>query len=264
VVHLAFAIDGFTAIWELENPVEVDVEMARLVLGSLGSDVLIYRIGETQGSYFGLARLESISAASRPDRRELRFDRIRIFTVQLPYATGTTVLTRLQFLDRDEFAAVVSNGAPAEITPEVAEQEQAFAALAGSAAEIPASGDDGADFCAFTGEQLSSDQAWTAISPRREGAGSAHNVLALSPAARAAFLAGHFSARDDLGILVDMAAIDPRLLAAMNSRCRLVVPGDARFHPSAANLADHRQLVFLGDGKPDGQADYMPGPLDLA
>jgi hypothetical protein len=256
VAHLAFAIDGFVDLWGLEGPQDVDAGLAQSMFGALGSDVLIYRIGETQGSYFGVARLLSISAAPRTDRREVRFDRIRIFTAQLPYATGTTVLTRLQFLDDDEFAAVVSSGVPSDVGRQVAEKEQSYEPPASGESEMLALDADGADVCAFTGERLTSPGAWTTISTYNNGSGSAHNVLALSPAARQAFLAGHFSARADLSILVDMAAIDQALLLTMNSLGRLIVPENPTLQPSPENLAAHQRFVFLGEERGDRQSDY--------
>ena len=102
------------------------------------------------------------------------------------------------------------------------------------------------DVCALTGQPLPEGLEWTVISPRRAGSGIAPHVLALSPPAKEAFLSGPFSARSDLGILVDIAKMPTSLIYDVNPTGRLIVPDNPVFRPGADNLADHRRFVFRG------------------
>jgi hypothetical protein len=240
-MRLAYAIDGLTDIWTLDGPQDVDAVLAQAMVASLGADVLVYRIAEEQGGYFGMARLSAIYASPGRDRADIVFDEIRMFTVELPYAAGITMLTRLQFLDDDEFDAIVARGNPVDVSREFAERPstQERYTLNQADAEVK-------DVCAFTGNPLPEDVGWTVISPRRGAMGLAHNLVALSPPARDAFLDGHFSARNDLSILMDAAKISPSLRRAINPSGHLVVPENPALRPGRQNLADHRRFIFRG------------------
>jgi hypothetical protein len=99
--------------------------------------------------------------------------------------------------------------------------------------------------CALTGEAAGAALQLAVIWPKGLHAGlSADNFLPLSPAAAAAFEFGHFSARDDLSVLVDMARIDPRLAGRINPAGRLLVSDDPALRPAVENLAYHRRFCF--------------------
>jgi hypothetical protein len=236
VARLAFAIDASIDIFDLVRPQIVDPQIAQALCSALGQDVLIYRIGETQSGYYGLARLISIGAV---DNRSAyaAFDSIRMFQQRPLHPEGVVVLTRLQFLDEYEFDAVVSRAMPVSVLAALAElEQQPIEGAPGAEAESTAN-----NVCAFTGEPVSNGD-WTMIWPQRPGGGTAGNVLALTPDAKAAFLSGHFAARDDLSI-VSGGDISRHLLRRLNPGGKLLVPLQRNFRPSEEALAWHRHFV---------------------
>jgi hypothetical protein len=249
MARLAFAIDSSINIWDLRYGYSVEPDIARAMSPFIGSTVLIYRIGEVQGGFFGLARLQSIAVLPGSDLPIAAFEGIEMFSAGSDYPFGVTTLSRVQLLDDDEFDAIVRRGQPLPVTSGIAEQASqpfffdhpdldavAFNARARSAAN---------GICAFTGERIGATLQLEIIWPKGTAAGfEADNVLPLSQQALDAFHNGHFSARDDLTILLDAAAIDPGLLARINRTGRLVVPEDPAFHPAPENLAYHRRFKF--------------------
>lgn len=249
MARLAFAIEGSIDIWELRYGYSVEPAIAQAMYPYIGQTVLIYRIAEMQGGYFGLARLLSITALRGSDQPVVAFEGIEMFAAPPDYPFGVTTLSRVQLLDDDEFEAIRRNGSPVPLAPGMAEQRSqpfifdrpdldaaGFMARARQAAR---------GICAFTGEDMGDALEMEFIWPKGLGVGlQTDNVLLLSPAAVDAFHLGHFSARDDLSILVDAAALDRALLARINPTGRLVVPDDPAFSPGPENLAYHRRFRF--------------------
>ncbi|HVW92155.1 MAG TPA: hypothetical protein VHB74_06060 [Devosia sp.] len=249
MARLAFAIEGSIDIWELRYGYSVEAAIAQAMYPFIGQTVLIYRIAEMQGGYFGLARLLSITALRGSDRPIVVFEDVEMFSAPPDYPFGVTTLSRVQLLDDDEFDAIRRNGGPVPLAPGLAEQRgqpfiferpdldaTAFMARARQAAR---------GICALTGEAAGEALEVEFIWPKGLGAGlEADNVLLLSPSAVQAFHLGHFSARDDLSILVDVAALDRDLLVRINPTGRLIVPDDPAFSPAAENLAYHRRFRF--------------------
>jgi hypothetical protein len=243
---LAVHIDGSVDFWILRQPLSVEVRAARMMVNWIGANVLVGQNTEQGGVYLGIARLVSIAISSADDSHDLIFDRVRAFAVPQPDAGGIVMGARLRFIDDRDFDSLVRLGRPADTPPDT---------LAGFRANPPRpqldetavaliGGVKPPERCAFTGEKLRAGTGWTVVSPRRAAAGLAENILAFSAAAQDAFLDGHFSARDDLTILVDMTRMEPSLFRRMNPTKRLLVPDDSKFRPSASSLADHRRFSF--------------------
>jgi len=255
MAHLALALDAFTDVWQLADGTPVDVGIADAMAWALGTDVLVYRNMEMQGAYFGVARLIRIGVSTGEFARTLLFDNIRMFTVELAYPAGVTMLTRLQYLDDSEFLSIVRQGRPTLLTavghdpfdettqelligrpaPDIASIEDMIAAVRREARET----------CAVTGERVGKEGRVSIIWPKggRSALDSA-NLLFVAPAADDGLRAGHITLLDDFSILANMARIDHALLSRINLTGRLLLPVDSRFHPSAENLAFHRRFVF--------------------
>ncbi len=114
MAHLAFAVDGSVTAGELTSGYEADAAIGLLMAPFIGSDLLIYRVAELHGGYFGIARLRSIGATDFEATLQVQFDKIRIFHIDLGTSFGMSAPTRLQLLDDKEFSFIVSAGQPSE------------------------------------------------------------------------------------------------------------------------------------------------------
>ena len=249
IVHLALAIDSGMELWGLDDGLEVESAIAHVLAGAIGSDVLIYRVGEQQGGYFGVARLAAVRMARGADTRMATFDQLRMFANLPPHPAGVTALTRLQFLDDAEFDAIMRMGEPTAVPLVAREPERGYLGPPLDTAIVSAVLDslrrEVRQRCAFTGEQVQSSASEIAVIwPKGVRLGlHLNNFLLLVPDAYAAFRAGHFTARDDGTILID-GRIDRGLLARMNPTGRLVLPDNPALRPAPDNLDYHRRIVF--------------------
>lgn len=249
MVKLAFAIDGSIDIWELMGGYEVDPALVLAMSPHLNEDLLIYRIGEMQGGYFGVARLHSITALGG-GLHAVEFTDIRVFTAEIPYPVGVTTLTRLQMLDDDEFDAIIESGAPALVPAGMMEPRQPFIYGTPSYADVgrvlEAVRKEARGICALTGEDVGSALTFAVIWPKGVRAGlQGDNLLPLGPDAHDAFDSGHFSARDDLSVMLDVFRMDRDLALRVNSSGKLLVSDNPTMRPAAENLAYHRRFRFL-------------------
>jgi hypothetical protein len=249
MARLAFAIDSSIDIGELAYGYGVDPALALVMAAHLGKDVLVYRIAEMQGGYFGIARLSSISDLVGTNLHTVVFDDIRMFLAEIPYPVGVTTLTRLQLLDAAEFEAIVGTGMPVPVPAGMMEPRQPFRYDAPTVRDVGGmmarAREAAHGICALTGEVVGAALQLAVIWPKGMHAGlTADNFLPLSPAACVAFESGHLSARDDLGVLVDMSQIDRRLVERINRSGRLIVSDDPAMRPAPENLAYHRRFRF--------------------
>lgn len=107
--------------------------------------------------------------------------------------------------------------------------------------------------CAFTGKNL---RAEASADPRGYLLNIGPNPLSTDPTllvpacldAIHAYERGHVALGPRYNFLVDMEAIDPELLEALNPIGRLAAPSDPSFYPSRAALTPH--LIAFLRGRP--------------
>jgi len=256
MARLALALEAFTDIWDLVDGYQIESSIADSMIWALGADVLIFRNMETQGAYFGMARLVRIGASAQGRDRTVVFDNIRIFTVELAYPAGVTMLTRLHYLDDAEFVSIVRQGMPEAVTRVASEtpaEDRPQTLLVGSPTPtigkvsdtIAALRQAANETCALTGERAGANGIVAIVWPKGgESALRPNNVLFLTPEADEAFRRGHFAATSNFGIIINMSLIDRALLARINLTGKLLLPADAGFEPSHDNLAFHLLYVF--------------------
>jgi hypothetical protein len=105
--------------------------------------------------------------------------------------------------------------------------------------------------CAFTGKNLSAEAA---TDPRGYLLNIGADPLTSDPPllipacldAIHAYERGHLALGPRYNFLVDMEAIDPELLEALNPIGRLTVPPDPAFHPSQAAMTAHLIAFMRG------------------
>ena len=235
MARYGFAVDQSIEFNRLRFPQQVEGAIARLIAVALGDDVLICHADALGGDYLGIARLASANLAEDGTHGWITFDRPRAFATEVSHVRPP-FLDRLYLLDDRDVAWIVERG-----ESQVAGfAEDAQAGIDWSATEALGATAKAADVCALTGQPLQSCVNWTTIWPAHSG--TAGNLLAFSPAAQMAFLAGQFSARDDLSIILD-ARISPGLREAMNSTGKLLVPASGPLRPSPDCLSWHRHVV---------------------
>jgi len=251
-MRLALAIEGGFRRSVEGFAVAVEPQVGRVLMEFLEAEVLILPPGDD--GEVGLARLRAVDTGDAGQARAY-------FDVGRPIgaARADAGLGRgpfpLQLVADADFSAIVaaaSGGAFAQaVTPggEIGELAVGFESSADNGeavagAVIATLRRETGNRCAATGLPLPPDALPVAI--RWEGPERLHlnNLLLLSPAAEAAFRQGHFTARDDFSLIVDLRRIDPELLEQLDPGGRLHVPDNSMLRPSAANLAWHRRWVF--------------------
>ena len=84
-----------------------------------------------------------------------------------------------------------------------------------------------------------------AIRPRdRGGPFHVRNYLPLTEMAERAWTHGHLTVGHELGLLADLARIEPELLEAIRPEFQLLVPEDPQLWPDPEHIAFHREHVF--------------------
>ena len=249
LAKLAINIPDIATVQVL-NRLRFDASLVPALRLAAGKDVL-FRLAQAGGQYAAVGRLARIEAEGARDV-SVEFDAIRWLNEQTHYVPEEATVPSISVLDDDTFEAVSLAGsvaprqgdeAPAHFLGRVIEPIGTVEAITRAVLR------EANHRCAVTGAPLdvgaTNGPQIFVLRPIGAG-GSAHvnNCLALSPAAFAAFEAGHLTARDDFSLLADLGRIDPELLEATNPLGRLTVSDNSALQPTTENLAYHRRIVF--------------------
>lgn len=230
----------------------IDGPTARTLIDAFDEEVLLLQTDAASPGYVGTARIGSIQATPELGTYRAMLSGIHRFPAVLPFGSPPARLPRLQLLELRQFNDILADAALMQMpsVPMSGFEDVAAADFAVGVPDLPVFEavvktlrHEVRGRCAITGAAVARGRSPVVINPKGAETGlHVNNLLLLSPAAEAAFKAGHISARDDFSLLVDTARIDPELLVRPEGR--LLVPANPALQPTAENLGWHRREVF--------------------
>jgi hypothetical protein len=260
VPYVALAVVDDAGLGPTGGRVGVELRIAPALQRELGNEVLLYRPGTAEVSFFAQARLSGLHAP-RVGSRECDLEDLTWFPTPVAGPTEAVMpgVRRMLNLGQARFVQILA--AARRGAADAAEEATVVPALD---APVPIE-----QFlrvhnevmarwqyrCAVTDVQFAPSEGLhphlrlVAIRPRRLGGPlSSENFLPMVELAEHAWVTGVISAGPALDLLVVPNRLDPSLLEAMPPDGKLIVPEDPASRPNPAHLAFHRTRIFAEFG----------------